>query len=90
MSRLASVSPAARAALVALALAALLAIALSGTALVALAGLGRLEADIDLARVPGWFWYYRDDPLVRRWLRIGAAGHGLLLLILIVVMIVNR
>jgi type IV secretion system protein VirD4 len=90
MSRLASVSPAARAALVALALAALLAIALSGTALVALAGLGRLEADIDLARVPGWFWYYRDDPLVRRWLRIGAAGHGLLLLILIVVMMVNR
>ena len=40
MSRLASVSPAARAALVALALAALLAISLSGTALVALAGLG--------------------------------------------------
>jgi type IV secretion system protein VirD4 len=90
MSRLESASSAARAALAAAALAALAAIGLVGTALVALAGLGRLEADIDLARVPGWFWYYRDDPQVRRWLRIAAIGNGLLLLIIVVIMAVNR
>ncbi|ACG78767.1 type IV secretory pathway, VirD4 component [Phenylobacterium zucineum HLK1] len=40
-------------------------------ALVALAGLGRLSPDIDPAAIPGWFWYFRGDPEVRRWARIG-------------------
>lgn len=66
MSRLESASPAARAALIVAALLALAATAAVGTALVALAGLGRLEADIDLTRAPAWFWYYREDPQVRR------------------------
>lgn len=46
---------------------------LSLAAVVALAGLKRLSADIDPAAVPGWFWYFRGDPDVRRW-----AGVGLL------------
>lgn len=42
-------------------------------ALIALTGLGQLTGDIDPRRVPAWFWYYRGDPQVRRWL---LAGHG--------------
>jgi len=38
---------------------------------VALAGLKRLSADIDPAAIPGWFWYFRGDPEVRRWLGVG-------------------
>jgi type IV secretion system protein VirD4 len=38
---------------------------------VALAGLRRLSAHIDPAAVPAWFWYYRADPTVRRWLGVG-------------------
>ena len=45
---------------------------LGGLAVViALAGLKRLSPDIDLAQVPAWFWYFRDDPQVRRWLGVG-------------------
>ncbi|MEW5687692.1 MAG: type IV secretory system conjugative DNA transfer family protein [Pseudomonadota bacterium] len=40
-------------------------------ALVALAGLRRLTGDIDPAAVPAWFWYYRGDPDVQRWLKLG-------------------
>jgi type IV secretion system protein VirD4 len=39
---------------------------------VALAGLKRLSAHVDLTAAPAWFWYYRADPSVRRWLGIGA------------------
>lgn len=42
------------------------------TALVALAGLRRLSAHLDPTAVPGWFWYFRGDPTVRRWLGLGA------------------
>ena len=42
------------------------------TALVALAGLRRLSAHLDLAATPAWFWYFRADPEVRRWLGVGA------------------
>ena len=45
---------------------------LSGlTAVIALAGLKRLSPDIDPAQVAAWFWYFRDDPHVRRWLGVG-------------------
>lgn len=40
-------------------------------AAVALAGLKRLSADVDLAAVPGWLWYFRADPEVRRWFGVG-------------------
>jgi type IV secretion system protein VirD4 len=53
-------------------------------AVVALAGLKRFSADIDPAAIPGWFWYYRGDPGVRRWLGIGALSSlGLALLVVI-------
>jgi type IV secretion system protein VirD4 len=39
--------------------------------IIALVGLKRLSADIDLAQVPAWFWYFRDDPQVRLWLVVG-------------------
>jgi len=38
---------------------------------IALAGLGELSASIDVAAVPAWFWYFRADPEVRRWLAVG-------------------
>jgi type IV secretion system protein VirD4 len=44
---------------------------LAVAAIVALAGLKRLSADIDPAAVPAWFWYFRGDPEVRRWLTVG-------------------
>ena len=42
------------------------------TLTVALAGLKRLSPQLDAAAVPAWFWYFRHDPQVRRWLAIGA------------------
>jgi type IV secretion system protein VirD4 len=41
-------------------------------AVVALAGLRRLSAHLDPTAVPAWFWYFRHDPQVRRWLGLGA------------------
>ncbi len=41
------------------------------TAAIALAGLHRLSARLDPAAVPVWFWYFRDDALVQRWLGAG-------------------
>ncbi len=40
-------------------------------ATVALAGLGRMSADVDPANASAWLWYFRHDPDVARWLRIG-------------------
>jgi len=48
---------------------------------IALAGLHQLHGRIDPAAVPAWFWYYRDDPEVRRWLKVGVLSAGLLGLI---------
>lgn len=45
-------------------------------AAVALAGLGRLHDGVDPAAVPGWLWYYRADPHVRRWLTIGVLASA--------------
>lgn len=38
---------------------------------IALAGLKRMSSHLDAAAVPAWFWYFRHDPQVRRWLGIG-------------------
>lgn len=38
---------------------------------IALAGLRQLSPGIDPAAVPGWFWYFRGDPEVRRWVGVG-------------------
>ncbi|WP_340644180.1 type IV secretory system conjugative DNA transfer family protein, partial [Phenylobacterium sp.] len=53
--------------LAAIAACALLAVA----SLVALAGLKALSWDLRLSQVPAWFWYFRGDPDVRRWLGVG-------------------
>ncbi|WP_372784802.1 type IV secretory system conjugative DNA transfer family protein [Phenylobacterium sp.] len=46
---------------------------------IALAGLKRLSAHLDVAAIPGWFWYFRGDPSVRRWLGIGLLTAGMVL-----------
>src|SRR5436190_6850259 len=51
---------------------------------IALAGLKQLSAQLDPAAVPGWFWYFRADPLVQRWLKIGTLAAGGLALAAIV------
>lgn len=38
---------------------------------IALVGLKRLSPHIDVAAIPAWFWYFRGDPQVRRWLGVG-------------------
>ncbi|WP_374469604.1 type IV secretory system conjugative DNA transfer family protein [Phenylobacterium sp.] len=43
---------------------------------IALAGLGQLTRKIDPAAAPAWLWYYRHDPDVRRWVKIGALTSG--------------
>lgn len=48
-------------------------------AVIALVGLKRLSPNVDVAAVPAWFWHFRADPDVRRWLCIGMlAAVGLL------------
>lgn len=49
--------------------------------LVALGGLHQLSAHLDLTKVPAWFWYFRGDPLVRRWSGVGLLTGGLVLAI---------
>jgi type IV secretion system protein VirD4 len=44
---------------------------------VALAGLHRLSAHLEPAAVLRWFWYFKADPQVRRWLRVGGLTAGL-------------
>jgi type IV secretion system protein VirD4 len=72
MSRLAAAPWPLRALLAAAVAATVLALLAAVAAAVALAGLGRLSVEVDPAAVPGWFWHYRHDPEVRRWLKAGA------------------
>lgn len=81
MIRFENASPAHRAAIAVAGLITLAAVAALSTMLIALAGVGRLNADVDLVRVPAWLWYYRGDPGLQRWLRIGALVSGLIVLI---------
>jgi type IV secretion system protein VirD4 len=54
-------------------LAALASVAFAGvTGFVALLGLHRLSAHLDVSKAPAWFWYFRGDPKVQRWLSVGA------------------
>lgn len=56
---------------------AMIAAAAALTVFIALAGLGRLTPEVDVARIPGWVWYFREDPQVRRWVAIGLGVSGL-------------
>ena len=71
MSRFASAPWPAKAAYVGVLIALAAGLMLALAAVVALAGLHRLSAHLDPAAVPAWFWYFRDDPQVRRWLGVG-------------------
>jgi len=71
MTRFASVPWPLKAAYVATLVLGAAALALAVAAAIALAGLKRLTPDLDPAAVPGWFWYFRHDPQVRRWAAIG-------------------
>lgn len=76
MIRFENAGPGSRALLAVSAASAALLVFLVLAGLVALAGLGRLRPDLDLAAVPGWLWYYRADPTVATWTRIGALTSG--------------
>lgn len=77
MSRFASAAPSTRAALIAAAGAGALALWAALTLTIALDGLHRLTPHMDVTRVPAWFWWFRADPQVARWLKIGALGSAL-------------
>lgn len=82
MSRFASASWPLRAAYILSLGAGAAALALGVAGLIALAGLRQLSAHLDLTQVPAWFWYFRADPLVRRWLAIGLlSALGLVLIV---------
>ncbi|MFT4953675.1 MAG: type IV secretion system protein VirD4 [Brevundimonas sp.] len=90
MTRFESAGPATRAALVAATVLIGLGFIAFGAMTVALIGLGRFSGDIDPARIPTWFWYYRHDPEVRRWLTIGAGSTALAALMIGAGALLNR
>ncbi|MBX3484454.1 MULTISPECIES: type IV secretory system conjugative DNA transfer family protein [Caulobacteraceae] len=90
MTRFASASPGARAAVAALGGLAALSLLAALAALIALIGLGQVSGDLDPARVPGWFWYYRQDPEVRRWLTVGVSVSALLGGVLVAAILLSR
>lgn len=73
-----------KAAYIALLAAAVLATLAVLTFIVALTGLKRLTFDLDLAAAPAWFWYFRHDPLVSRWLGAGLLSALTLGLVLVI------
>ncbi len=89
MTRFASMAPASRSLVVCVAvLAAVLIGAVVGT-LITLAGLGRLGPDTDLAAGPAWLWYFRADPSVARWAKVGFITSYLGVFVLAAAMILN-
>jgi type IV secretion system protein VirD4 len=90
MTRFASATPAARAGLVAAALMVGLGLVALGAMAIALAGLGRLSPEVEPARVPTWFWYYRHDPAVARWLVVGVSASGLTALVIAAAALLTR
>lgn len=71
MTRFASLAPKYKGPAVCAALLAAALVGAGGAVVIALAGLGRLGPDTDLAAGPAWLWYFRDDPIVARWTRLG-------------------
>ncbi|WP_420469957.1 type IV secretory system conjugative DNA transfer family protein [Brevundimonas sp. FT23042] len=90
MIRFANASPASRATILLTAVVCGLVLAGVLTAIIALAGVGRLNSNIDPMKAPAWFWYYRDDPTLRRWLAVGAGVSGLLILGLVVAVLAHQ
>lgn len=42
--------------------------------LVAIIGMGQFRTDLNIARMPEYFWFYRDNPFVMGWLLKGVGG----------------
>lgn len=42
--------------------------------LVAIIGMGQFRTDLNIARMPEYFWFYRDNPFVMGWLFKGVGG----------------
>jgi len=76
MNRFASTPWPLKAALGAATAVTLLAVLLALAAAIALAGLGRLSKPIDPTAAPAWFWYFRHDPEVQRWTKVGLLSSG--------------
>jgi len=76
MTLSASVATPHRAAKIVAGAALLLGVATVVAGVIALVGLGRFSNDLNFALAPHWFWYYRGDPDVRRWLGVGASISG--------------
>ncbi|MBJ7409375.1 MAG: type IV secretory system conjugative DNA transfer family protein [Phenylobacterium sp.] len=77
MTPFASATPAGKAWLIGAGATLLLGLWLSLWMLITLGGLRQLSSNVDLGVLPRWLWYYRGDPEVVRWLKIGAVGSGL-------------
>ena len=57
------------------------------TLFVALFGLGQIGPNIDLDTLPAWLWYYRGDPLLADWIRLGAmAGAAVVALLVLTIL----
>lgn len=84
MNRWASTAWPLKAALVAVLAVTALVVLAGMTFIIALAGLKQLSVHLDLAVAPAWLWYFRHDPLVRRWLGVGLLGAAGLCLVLLV------
>lgn len=79
MTRFASAPWPLKAAYVGAVAASVMSLALGLAAAIALAGLKRLSTHLDVTAIPAWFWYFRGDPGVRRWLGAGMlAAMGVL------------
>lgn len=90
MSRFVSAAPGPNAAKLAFGLFAAVLFVMVGGGAIALVGLGQLSADLDPVRALGWFWYYRGDPEVRRWLLIGFGAATLLAVLVVAPVLLSR
>ena len=90
MSRFASAAPVTKAALISALVVGAFGLWASVALVIALTGLHRWNAHIDLMRAPAWFWWFRADPQVGRWLKVGALGSGFLMLFVGLGVAVNR
>jgi type IV secretion system protein VirD4 len=81
MNRFANASPAGKAAIAFTVITALALLWATLTMVVTLIGLGRLSANVDFIKVPGWLWTYRAYPQVQLWTKVSALGSGAFILV---------
>lgn len=89
MIRFASMEPGSRSLVICVAVLAAALIGAVAGMLITLAGLGRLGPDTDLAAAPAWLWYFRADPSVTRWAKVGFLTSYLSVFVVAAAMILN-